>query len=169
MKGELSTMINCFVVSRIGSDGSKERMQADQVYKYIISPVCRRCGFKPIRVDCLNQSDLITQTIFDNLKNADLVIADITGQNPNVFLEIGYRLYTKKPMILLREKNQNIPFDIANIRVFEYDLTDLDSVDQVKRRLEQAIRSFNCFKEEKTQQRRSLKRKVETRITNRGP
>ena len=87
-------MKKCFVVSPIGEEGSEIRRRADQVYKYIISPVCEECGFEAIRVDKINQSDSITQTIIDYLTSSELVIADITGHNPNAFYEMGYR--TKK-------------------------------------------------------------------------
>ena len=136
-------MKECFVVTPIGTDGSDIRKRADKVFKYIIDPVCNECGFSAIRVDQINQADSITQTIIDYLNNAELVIADMSDHNPNAFYEMGFRACTGKPMINLREKGEGIPFDISTIRAFEYDLSDLDSVDEVKRRLEQTINSFN--------------------------
>ena len=141
-------MKKCFVVSPIGHDGSEIRRRADQVYKYIIAPVCNTCGFEAVRVDQLNQSDSITQTILDMLIQSELVIADITGHNPNAFYEMGYRACTGKPMIHLKEKGEPIPFDIASIRTFDYDLTDLDSVAEIKSRLEQTVSSFNFLEVE---------------------
>lgn len=94
---------------------------------------------EPIRVDKVNQADSITQTIIDYLKSSELVIADITGHNPNAFYEMGYRASTGKPMIHLKEKDEKIPFDIAGIRAFDYDLSDLDSVAEVKTRLIKTI------------------------------
>lgn len=140
-------MKKCFVVSPIGSDESEIRKRADQVYKYIIAPVCDACGFEAVRVDQINQSDSITQTIIDMLVESDLVIADMTGHNPNAFYEMGYRACTGKPMIHLKEKGSAIPFDIASIRAFDYDLTDLDSVAEIKSRLEQTINSL-CFSDD---------------------
>ena len=136
-------MKKCFVVSPIGGEGTDIRKRADQVYKYIIEPVCEKCGFEAVRVDQINQADSITQTIIDMLLWSELVIADMTGHNPNAFYEMGYRACTKKPMIHIKEKGERIPFDIAGIRAFDYDLTDLDAVAEVKERLEQTIKSFN--------------------------
>lgn len=132
-------MKKCFVVSPIGEEGSEIRKRADQVFKYIVSPVCEECGFEAIRVDKINQADSITQTIIDYLISSELVIADITGHNPNAFYEMGYRASTGKAMIHLRERNENIPFDIAGIRAFDYDLGDLDSVEEIKNRLIKTI------------------------------
>ena len=131
--------MKCFVISPIGEEGSEIRKRADQVYKYIIFPVCEECGFEAIRVDKVNQADSITQTIIDYIKESELVIADITGHNPNAFYEMGYRASLGKPMIHLKEKSEKIPFDIAGIRAFDYELSDLDSVDEVKSRLIKTI------------------------------
>ncbi len=133
----------CFVVSPIGEEGSEVRNKADKLFKHIIKPVCEMCKFKAIRVDQLNDANSITQTIIEYLEKADLVIADISGHNPNVFYEMGFRARTNKPIIHLKTKNEKLPFDINTIRTFDYDLTDLDSVEEVKSRLEKTIKSFN--------------------------
>ncbi|MBE7058082.1 MAG: nucleoside 2-deoxyribosyltransferase [Ruminococcaceae bacterium] len=135
-------MRKCFVVCPIGEEGTEVRTNSDKLLKYIIAPVCEMCGFEAERIDKRNDANSITQSIIEALDNADLVIADITGHNPNVFYEMGYRARTKKPMIHLRRKGENLPFDITAIRTFEYDLTDLDSVEEIKDRLKKTIESF---------------------------
>ena len=135
-------MRKCFVVCPIGEEGSETRINSDKLLKHVISPVCEMCDFTAVRVDQQNDANPITQTIIDSLENADLVIADISGHNPNVFYEMGYRARTKKPMIHLRKKGENLPFDVNAIRTFDYDLTDLDSVEEIKDRLKKTIESF---------------------------
>ena len=148
--GGESFMKTCFVVSPIGDAGSEIRINADKLYKYIISPVCEKCGFEPIRVDQINDSDSITQTIIEKLLASELVIADISGHNPNVFYEMGYRKCTDKPIIHLKKKGESIPFDVNTVRTFEYDLTDLDNVEETKKRLEQTIETFSFESQEDT-------------------
>lgn len=133
----------CFVVSPIGAEGTEVRSNADKLVRHIIDPVCRSCGFQVERVDQMNDMGSITQTIIDKLKTAELVIADISEHNPNVFFEMGYRTCTGKPIIHLRKKGERIPFDVNTIRTFEYDLTDLDSVEAIKDRLQQTISAFS--------------------------
>lgn len=135
-------MRRCFVVSPIGDAGTDIRKNADQLYQHIIKPVCEKCGFNAQRVDELNTSGSITQEILEALNDYELVIADLTGHNPNVFFEIGYRTKSQKPIIHLKRKNEIIPFDVSTIRTFEYDLTDLDMVTATKDRLEQVIINF---------------------------
>lgn len=142
LKMRSENMKKCFVVSPIGSEGTEIRSNADKLFKHIIKPVCENCGFEAERVDQLCDADSITQTIVDKLESAELVIADMTGHNPNVFYEMGYRARTKKPMIHLKRKGDSLPFDVNTIRTLEYDLTDLDSVEEVKDRLKKTIESF---------------------------
>lgn len=150
-EGRGSVMKKCFVVSPIGDAGTDIRKNADQLYQRIIKPVCEKCGFAAQRVDEFNTSNSITQEILDALNDYDLVIADLTGHNPNVFFEIGYRTKSQKPIIHLKRKDETIPFDVSSIRTFEYDLTDLDMVTATKDRLEQVIRNFKYdeYKESK--------------------
>ena len=135
-------MKKCFVVSPIGDAGTDIRKNADQLYQHIIKPVCEKCGFIAQRVDEFNTSESITQEILDALNDYELVIADLTGHNPNVFFEIGYRTKSQKPIIHLKRKDEIIPFDVSAIHTFEYDLTDLDMVTATKDRLEQVIKNF---------------------------
>lgn len=136
-------MKTCFVVSPIGEENSDTRINADKLFKHIIKPVCNACDFDPIRVDKLNDANSITQTIIEHLEKSELVIADITELNPNVFYEMGYRARTQKPLIHLKRKGERLPFDVTTIRTLEYDLTDLDSVEEIKERLTQTIESFD--------------------------
>lgn len=55
---------------------------------------------------------------------------------------MGYRKCTDKPIIHLKKKGETIPFDVNTVRTFEYDLTDLDNVEETKKRLEQTIGPF---------------------------
>lgn len=148
MKKSKEDMKKCFVISPIGEEGSETRKRADQLYKYIIKPVCEKCEFDPIRVDQINDTDSITQTILDHLNTAELVIADISEHNPNAFYEMGYRKSLSKPIIHLKQQGEKIPFDIASIRTFDYDLSDLDSVDTVKERLVKTIQNLNFVTED---------------------
>jgi len=55
---------------------------------------------------------------------------------------MGFRKRTNKPIIHLRKHGEHLPFDIAAIRTLDYNLTDLDSVESTKDRLEKTICSF---------------------------
>lgn len=111
-------MKNCFIICPIGDNGSETRKRSDSLFKHVISPVCKECGFEPIRIDKENTNGSITDDILKHLMEDDLVIADLTENNPNAFYEIGYRTALNKPSIHLMTKDSSIPFDVSTIRAF---------------------------------------------------
>ncbi|MFA9413325.1 hypothetical protein ACERC8_01560 [Streptococcus sp. E29BA] len=129
----------CFIVCPIGEENSNTRKRSDTVLKHIISPVCQQFGYDVIRVDKLSSVDRIDQTIINYLETAELVIADMTSHNANVFYEFGYRQATKLPLIPIIEESETIPFDVATLRAIKYVTNDLDKVEVVKQRLAETV------------------------------
>ena len=66
----------------------------------------------------------ITQSIYD----AQIVVADLTGRNPNVMYELGLAHAAKKPVIMLVQNDEDIPFDVRHIRYLKYDYKDLNKL-----------------------------------------
>lgn len=141
-------MKKCFIVCPIGDEGSETRKRSDKMLRHVITPVCKECGFEPTRIDQENKNGSITDGILKHLNEDDLVIADLTENNPNAFYEIGYRAALKKPAVHLMAKDSSIPFDVSAIRSFSYDLADLDSVEELKERLIQTIKSIDFDSQE---------------------
>lgn len=135
-------MKKCFIVSPIGDEHTHVRKRADQLFNHILEPACRACGFEADRIDLRNTADCITDSILTDLSESELVIADLTDHNPNVFFEVGYRKATGRPMIYLREKGSELPFDVMTTRALEYDLNNLDAVKEIKERLMKFIGGF---------------------------
>lgn len=65
-------------------------------------------------------ADAIAQRVFRNIEKLPLVIFDITDTVPNVMIELGLRLGTRKPMIIVKSTSQHIPFDITTFEVISY-------------------------------------------------
>jgi hypothetical protein len=126
----------CFFISRIGDPGSPEREFSDKLLKYIVAPVLEKFGYDlPIRGDHITQPGVITTQVFTHLWNDDLVIADLTGSNPNVFYELAVRHVRRKPFIHLIERGAKIPFDIAPNRTIEFGF-DIEDAERAKGALE---------------------------------
>jgi hypothetical protein len=82
----------CFVIGPIGEPGSAIRIEADDFMKYIVSPVLKELDYgEPTRADLLNEPGRITSQIIKLLLEADLVIADLTTNNANVYYELSPR------------------------------------------------------------------------------
>ena len=81
----------CFIVTATGESGTPTRERADNVYRYLIAPVCEELGYKPVHVDHVNAVDNINTTIINYLKTAPMVIADMTDHNPNGILRVRFQ------------------------------------------------------------------------------
>lgn len=112
----------CFVISPIGSEGSKTREHADDVFEGIIKPAIEECGMEAYRSDQLNEPGRITDQMFSAILHEDFCIALLTYLNPNVFYELAVAQSIGKPVIMLMEKGENLPFDIKDLRYIPYDL-----------------------------------------------
>lgn len=143
-------MKKCFIVSPIGDRDSTIREQADHVLKYLIEPVCKELGLESIRADKKCTPGSISQAVFKDLDDSDIVIADLTGLNANVMLEIGYRLSNKRPYVLIRneEDAEKIPFDIQDYRIYVYSLKrdrEEECKETIKNFINDALKENNEF------------------------
>lgn len=118
----------CFVISPIGPPGSDIRHRADTVWEFIIRPALeQQCNYAVTRADEISSPGMITAQIMDRIKEDDLVVADLTGLNPNVFYELAVRHAVDKPVIQIIEQGEEPPFDVAGMRTIFVDHHDLRS------------------------------------------
>lgn len=129
----------CFVVSPIGGDGSETRKRADDVFDFIIQPIASHYGYRVERADRLSQPGIITIQILKHLIEDDLVVADLTDHNPNVFYELAFRHAFSKPVIQILQAGQTIPFDVAGQQTILVNFPELHSVEQCKREMARQI------------------------------
>lgn len=135
-------MKECFIICPIGDDGSDVRRRSDTLLKYVLAPVLTSNGYAAIRADQIPKVGLITSQIINLIITSPLVIADLTGANPNVFYELAIRHATQEPYIQIIKKGEKKPFDIEAVRTIEVDLGDLDSVENAKRQMDCQIKAF---------------------------
>lgn len=136
-------MKKCFIVCPIGHENSETRKRSDTLLNFILKPLCEECGFHVMRVDESNTGDSITKNIIEHLTQDDLVIADLSEQNPNAFYELGYRTALGKPTIQIKAKDEPLPFDVSSIQTFDYNINDIPDTEKFKERIKKTIESFN--------------------------
>ena len=95
------------------------------VYDEAIKPACMEAGYICLRVDDLKGTYNINRRIIESIFNCDMVIADLTGWNANVFYELGvaHAIDTKTVMII--QSDNHLPFDVSSYRCIIYDQTEL--------------------------------------------
>jgi len=91
-----------------------------EVYTKVYQPVCRRAGIDCWRVDELARPGSITRDIVEGILDSHLIIADLTGRNPNVFYELGIAHFSGNKTVMTSQRIEDVPFDIANYRVLIY-------------------------------------------------
>jgi len=129
-----------FIISPIGPRNSDIRKHFDKVRNHIIDPVASDKGYTTLRSDNIARPGRITSQIIEHLKNDDLVVADLSRKNPNVYYELAIRHAVKKSVILIGESELDIPFDLAAQRVISYSL-DPDDIINAKAQLTSQIDS----------------------------
>jgi hypothetical protein len=128
----------CFVISPIGEPGSETRKRSDKVLAHVFEAALSD-EYKVTRADKISEPGMITSQILRALQDSDLVIADLSEHNANVFYELAVRHSVERPVIHVIDSHWKIPFDVAGFRTISFDFTDLDSVaDAIKQLKQQA-------------------------------
>ncbi|MGD8594976.1 MAG: hypothetical protein PVF82_19265 [Gammaproteobacteria bacterium] len=86
-------------------------------------------GFKcELSVDNAAPGDIMNR-VWRDIRKSDVIIADVTDQNPNVFYEMGLAHALGKTIIMIKQKSSvAVPFDVSNHKYYEYDLNKLDEL-----------------------------------------
>ena len=135
------TLKTCFVIAPIDVEGSDVRRRSDNVLKYIIQPVTLDCGYKATRADEISQPGIIAHQIIQHILEDDLVIADLTDGNPNVYYELALRHAIRKPCVLIAQSQDPLPFDVASARTILFHEADA-SIDNCKQELAKQIKAI---------------------------
>jgi hypothetical protein len=93
------------------------------IYDEHIRLVAAKMQISISRGDDFFNTNTISQDIWSAIFNAEVLIADCTGRNPNVFYEIGIAHAIGKPTILISQRINDIPFDLQHIRTIIYECT----------------------------------------------
>lgn len=101
------------------------------VYKLGIQEAANEVGIKAERLDEQIFNGNMLDKIYQEIDNADIIIADMSERNPNVFYEVGYADARNKLIILLTNKSDDIPFDLLHRPHIIYN----DSISSLKNEL----------------------------------
>jgi hypothetical protein len=105
------------------------------IYEVGIKPACKDAGAYCERVDEQIFHENILERVYNQIAKSDLIVADITGKNANVFYEVGYAHALNKKTILLTSDADDIPFDLKHYPHVVYE----GSITNLKRELERRL------------------------------
>jgi hypothetical protein len=96
----------------------------DRYYQEIYVPAIKDAGFEPVRADELFTTGSVVEQIGEQIEKAKLLLADLSGKNPNVFYELGLAHAAKQPVIFTASEVGDVPFDLRHLRVIIYDVRE---------------------------------------------
>ena len=139
----------CFIITPIGNSNSAIYRHINGVIRSVIRPCLEKAGFTKIKAAHeINELGSINTQVITSILDADLVVANLTGTNPNVMYELCLRHAIAKPVIHICEAGTDLPFDIKDSRTIFY-RNDMLGVDELKEALETMVREIDYTKDYK--------------------
>lgn len=137
-----------FVIMQIGNE------ELDALYETTIAPAVRDAGLTPRRIDQDNEGGLLNTEIMDGIENAEIVVADLTNERPNCYLEVGFVLgLGRSASLVLTTRQDHLPghtdfrsdgprvhFDLAGYDILAWDPGNTDRFrEELKRRIQRRL------------------------------
>lgn len=110
-------MAKCFVIQKFDEGGPY-----DKRYKDVLKPAIEAAGLEPYRVDEDPGTTVLIDDIEKGIREADICLADISTNNPNVWFEVGYALANGRPVVMIcaEPRTEPYPFDIQHRHIIKY-------------------------------------------------
>lgn len=102
----------------------------DRIYNEHIVKIAGKLRLKVDRADNIFSTEPVMSDVWGAIRAAQVIIADCTGRNPNVFYEIGLAHAMDKPVILITQNDDDIPFDLRHFRHFTYKYEDIEKFER---------------------------------------
>lgn len=136
-------MDSAFVICQLGSEDSDTRRRADEIFDYVVKPVTEQVQLRAHRSDQDPTPGQLTVQIVRALTSARVVIADLTGRNPNVYYELGVAHAFGIPVVILVDAAESLSFDTSTERVIEIgrgERLGVADADRARKKLSEALR-----------------------------
>jgi len=129
----------CFIMMPFGDS------YLNQYYREIVKPAVEELGIEVVRADDIYGVRSVIEDIFCGIKNADILIADVTGKNPNVNYELGAAHMLNKDVIIIAQSMEDVPFDYKHRRIITYDTKNVNFAQKLKHAVQKTIRALDVI------------------------
>lgn len=103
----------------------------NSIYEELIKAPLVEAGYDVSRADSFVDQENILRAIVRGITTADLLVADLTTNNPNVFYELGLAHGLQIPTVLIAQSISDVPFDLRSYSIHIYD-THFNRIDKLK-------------------------------------
>ena len=111
----------------------------DDIYDYLIHDPLSEAGYDVKRADdILNQGNILAD-IIQSIINSDLIVADLSTTNPNVYYELGIAHSHRKNVIMLTQNVKELPFDLRSYRIIPYS-NHFAKMDEARQQIQKLIK-----------------------------
>lgn len=125
---------SCFVIMPFS-------LSYKSTYDGVIRPAIERASLECIRGDEVFSRSQISHEIWQQIRSCRMVVAELTGKNPNVLYELGLAHALGKPAIIITRNEDDVPSDLKALRYLFYDVNDPFWGDTLGGRIEEMCRS----------------------------
>lgn len=127
----------CFIITPIGNENDSIRRHIEGIIDAAIMPVMKN-EYDILVAHRLFEMGSINKQVIELIYKSDLVIANLTGTNPNVMYELAFRHTLGLPVITIAQKGTNLPFDISTERTIFY-TNDLQGAIDIQKELKRYL------------------------------
>ena len=124
----------CFVMMPFGS-------WFDRYYQEVYVLAIKDAGLEPIRADELFSTGSVVEQIWEQIRKARVLLADLTDKNANVFYELGLAHAAIKPVVFTAAKVEDVPFDLRHLRVIVYETREPEWAPKLRRLITDYLRN----------------------------
>jgi len=139
---ENEKQLSCGIIMPISEMDNYPKNHWEEI-KGIYTDVAQKCGFTNIQLVSEDKaSGVIHTNTIKNLFENDIIICDVSGKNPNVMFELGLRIAFDKPIVITKDNETKISFDIAPLKYLEYPKTQHHgTIEKFKKELMESLQA----------------------------
>ena len=118
----------------------------DKRYEDLLAPAIQDADLEPYRVDRDPGVSIPIDQIEAGIRAADVCLADITTDNPNVWFELGFAIASQKEVVLIcaADRRERFPFDVQHRNVITYSTDSSSDFDELRRRITSRLKAIQA-------------------------